>query len=131
MSARTTPTRNPPRTIVAALFAAAALALTACQANYAADITNKTPQPLFVKLFSKAANKNDPAVLGAQKRLGPGDRGTIGPVRNNRNLGVFLSLDTLPSPARPTTIDLEPGTGYFDVRQDSETTAGPLVVIRK
>lgn len=116
------------RVSVLSVLGVLVLVLAGCQADYSADVTNKTPQPLFVQVFSKGNNE---ASLGASRRLGPGDRALIGPVRNQKNLGAFLSVDTLPNPGKPITLDLAPGANFFDVRQDSDTTAGPLVVIPK
>lgn len=117
------------KSIAGAMIGAAVLfAAVGCQADFGADVTNKTPQPLFVQLFSKG---NTDSMLAASKRLGPGDRGVIGPIRNNKHQGAYLTFDTLPNPARPTTVDLDTGMNFFEVHQDSESSAGPLVVIKK
>ena len=64
------------RCLVGGAFGLAAFALAGCRANYAADVHNTTPQPVFVQMIK---NANQPgaakpmAVL--QRRLGPGDRG--------------------------------------------------------
>lgn len=116
------------RSLAAAALTLSALALTACNASYSADVVNKTPQPLFVQMFVKG---NTDSSLAASKRLGPGDRGFIGPVVADKNRGAYIALDTLPNPGRPTTLDLPPGTTFLEVRQDSESASGPLIVIQK
>lgn len=116
------------RLSAAVVFGVSALVLTGCQTDYAADITNKTPQPVFAQIFAKRDNG---AVLGASKRLGPGDRLLVGPVRNDKNKGAFISVDTLPNPGRPITADLVPGTAFLEVQQDGEGTAGPIRIVEK
>lgn len=102
--------------------------LSGCQTDYAADVVNKTPQPLFVQLFVKG---NTDSSLGASKRLGPGDRGFIGPVRHDKNQGAYLAFDTLGNPARPATVDIGPGTSFFEVQADSANSDGRLIIIQK
>ena len=95
-----------------------------CQADYAADIHNKTSTPVFAQLMVKANDKLNPATLGASRRLGPGDRASVGPVRANRRPGsVYLLVDSLPNPSKPVTADLSPGTAFVEVSQDGN---GPL-----
>ncbi len=99
---------------------AAAAGLAGCQADYGADIMNRTSGPVFAQLMVKAHGKNDPAVLGANKRLGPGDRAFIGPVRASDHPGsVFVTIDSLPNTVRPTTLDLTPGTAFLEVMEDN------------
>lgn len=112
---------------VACLVGLAGL-LAGCQSDYAVDIVNQTPQPVFVKIFAKTGSG---PVLGANGRLGPGDRGMIGPVRNQTNNGAFLSVDSLPNPSRPVMVDLQPGTAFFVLEQDGTGTAGPLRLVPK
>lgn len=100
-------------------------ALAGCNANYAVDVLNGTPQPLFVKIYNKG---NTEATLAASERLGPGDRAQVGPVQNAKNLGAYAMFDTLPNPTRPITVDLNPGMNYFEVHQQGTATSGPLVV---
>ena len=96
-----------------------AAALTGCQADFGADIHNKTSGPVFAQLMVKANGKNDPAVLGATKRLGPGDRAFVGPVRNSDRPGsVYVVIDSLPNASRAVTLDLLPGTSYLEVFDD-------------
>lgn len=103
-------------------------ALAGCQSDYAADIVNQTPQPVFAQIFS---NTGSGPVLGANRRLGPGDRASIGPVRNQTDNGAFLSVDSLPNPSRPVMVDLKPGTNFFVIMQDGTETAGPLRIVPK
>lgn len=89
------------------------------QADFSADLHNKTAGPVFAQLMIKGRGANDPAVLGASKRLGPGDRAFVGPVRTVANAGaVYLSVDSLPNRARPATMDLAPGTSFVEVFED-------------
>jgi hypothetical protein len=104
-------------------------ALGACQADYGADIHNKTSTPIFAQLMVKANDHNQPAVLGASRRLGPGDRGAVGPVRANARPGsVYLLVDSLPNPSKPSGVDLAPGTAFLEVNQDGN---GPLRIQEK
>lgn len=110
------------------LAAAAAGVLGGCKADYGADVVNHTPQPVFVQMFIKG---NSEASLAASKRLGPGDRGFVGPVRHDKNQGAYLSFDTLPNPNRPATVDLAPGTSFFEVQQTTPENSGSLIIIQK
>ncbi|MFN7021388.1 MAG: hypothetical protein ACK4WH_08695 [Phycisphaerales bacterium] len=99
---------------------AATLGVWGCQqADFSADLHNKTAGPVFAQLMVKGRGANDPATLGASKRLGPGDRAFVGPVRTVANAGaVFLSVDSLPNRSRPATMDLMPGTSFVEVFED-------------
>src|SRR2546423_4860106 len=80
-----------------------AFILAGCQADYGVDITNRTPQAVFARIFRKGSSQ---AVLGAAQRLGPGDRSFVGPVRTDKQHGAFLSIDTYSNPGQPITADL-------------------------
>lgn len=107
------------------LFVPGACWLGGCQADFAADIRNETPQPVFAQIFMKS-NDGKSSVMGASKRFGPGDRGFIGPVRTNKDAGAFLVVDTLPNPTTPITYDLPPGVSFLAVEQIGAAAAGPL-----
>jgi hypothetical protein len=100
--------------------AAAMLAgLAGCQADYAADIVNRSSQPVFVQLVTRAHGVGEKSVLAANKRLGPGDRSFIGPVRASDRAGsVFLTIDSLPNTVQPFSMDLSPGTTFLEAMQD-------------
>lgn len=100
-----------------------------CNAPFAADVRNKTPQPLFAQIFRKTGSES--AVLAASARLGPGDRALIGPITADKDGGAYLAVDTLPNPGRPATVDLLPGTNFFEVQQDGEGTIGPIRIVPK
>lgn len=102
--------------------------LAGCQADYSADLTNKTPQPVYVQL---AANADRGPGLVVNKRLGPGDRVFVGPIRADAGKGATLTVDTLPNPTRPLSIFLRPGAYFYEIRQDSPTNDGRLEVIEK
>lgn len=121
------------RRLVGGALVFAAFALAGCQANYAADVHNTTPQPVFVQMIK---NANQPggvqpmAVL--QRRLGPGDRGALGPIRASDRAGaVTIVVDTLPNPSRPVMLDLMPGTTFLEVQMDPGSTTGPIRVHEK
>lgn len=104
--------------------------LAGCQADFAADIHNQTPQPLFAQIMAKG-NDGRSATVGASRRLGPGDRAMVGPVRTNERAGAYLVLDTLPNPTRPITHDLHPGTSFLIVVQDPAHNDVPPRIIEK
>jgi hypothetical protein len=110
--------------IAGAAAASVACALAGCQADYAADITNKTPQPVMAKIFRKG---DKGAVLGDARRLGPGDRALVGPVRTDKGHGAFLSVDTFGDPTRPLTLGLAPGQVFLEIQQEGE---GPNALLR-
>ena len=114
--------------VVMALGITLAGSLTGCKADYAADLTNRTPQPVFAQIFRKGGGK---AVLGTARRLGPGDRAYIGPVRTDKDHGAFLSIDTLSNPGRPVTIDLPPGTVFYEIQQEGQAPDSPLRLVEK
>jgi len=104
-------------------------ALIGCQqADYAADVVNRTPQPVFAQLFTKEANG---AMAGMSRRLGPGDRASIGPVRAYVNRGAYISVDTLSNPGRPVDADLLPGTSFFQIIQDGQDVNSPIRIVPK
>ena len=111
-------------------IASMATVLVGCQADFAADVLNRTPQPLFAQIMSKS-NDGKSSVLGASRRLGPGDRAMIGPVRNDEKAGAYLVLDTLPNSTRPISLDLRPGTSFLIVTQDSPDHSSPLRIEEK
>jgi hypothetical protein len=93
-----------------------AAGLGACQTDYSADIHNTTSAPVFAQMMARAHGRDDPPVLGAVKRLGPGDRAFIGPVRASDRAGmVYVTIDSLPASNRPTVLDLHPGLNALDV----------------
>jgi hypothetical protein len=117
------------RTLLGAALILAACGLSACQADYAADITNRTPQPIRANIFRKGGGDN--AVLGASRRLGPGDRMLVGPVRTSKDYGAFLSVDSMGNPTRPLTTDLPRGTVYLVIEQDGQGPDAPLRIVEK
>lgn len=114
---------------LAALALCGAL-LAGCQADFAVDLQNSTPQPLFAQIMTKS-NSGNSATLGASRRLGPGDRAMVGPVRTNEKAGAYLVLDTLPNTTRPVTVDLRPGTSFLIVKQDTPDNSSPMRVEEK
>lgn len=119
--------RYPGRSAGARLLAAMVVVAGAaggCVSNYAVDVRNQTPQPLYAML---SEHTDTGAMIRQSKRLGPGDRAAIGPIRAKHGR-AFLVVDTNPNPDRPVTVDLQAGTTTCEVTQEGEGTAGPLVV---
>lgn len=114
--------RTTVRWISVTALGALALGAIGCQADYAADLHNQAATPVFAQLMIKANNRDQAATLGASRRLGPGDRALIGPVRAHENPGsVYLVVDSLPNKARPATMDLAPGTSFLQIFEDQQT----------
>jgi len=103
-------------------------ALGCCQADYSADITNKTSVPISAQIFRKSENG---AVMGAYRRLGPGDRELVGPVRTDVGHGAFLVVDSLGNPPHPLTMDISPGQAFLDVTQEGEGESRVLHIVVK
>ena len=114
--------------VVGAGLFLASVGLVGCNADYAVDITNRTPQPVFAKIFRKGGTNG---MLGASARLGPGDRTFLGPVRTEKNYGAFLSIDTYGNPGRPVTADIVPGTAFIEVVQDGQGPDSPIRIVEK
>lgn len=110
-----------------ALLGAATL-LGGCQLpnRFSVDVRNQTPQPLFVEILERDTYGN--TFARGTARLGPGDRGGIGPVSAAASSVVEASMDTKPNPRAPVTWTLRPGTNILEVRQQGDGTAGPLEV---
>src|SRR5262245_33877814 len=101
------------RALVGILAGLAGCALGGCQTSYSADLRNTTPQPLYAQIMEQFDNG---ATARAGIRLGPGDRGGLGPViaREGR---AYLLVDTTPNPGTPVTVPLAPGTTIAEVHQ--------------
>jgi hypothetical protein len=110
------------RRFVAMGLGGVALATVAgCQADYAADIINRSSDPVFVQLVTRAHGAGEKSVVAANKRLGPGDRSFIGPVRASDRAGsVFVSIDSLPESSRPFTMDLPPGVTFLEAGKNDD-----------
>jgi hypothetical protein len=119
------PARRAAAIVLSLLGAPLLLVLTGCQATFTADIRNETPQPLFAAIRQRTDDGRNPIL--AQQRLGPGDRGSVGPVRAPVGRALLV-LDTRPNPQGPWTTDLRPGITVFSVTQKGDQTAGPLEV---
>jgi hypothetical protein len=118
---------RPFRALRAAALGAAAigsLVLGGCYNTYSADVRNTTPQPVYMQIVKTGGAPN----LLRSARLGPGDRGSIGPVTVDQRDLVRLVIDTGPNPNRPLTLDLRPGLNVYEVQQEGTMTAGPLRV---
>ncbi len=106
--------------------AAALGGLGGCVSSYAVDVRNQTGQPLYVQLLQRPGSGGDK--LLAATRLGPGDRGAIGPARAKTGY-AYVQMDTKPNPGVPLTLDLSPGVTILEVTQaDGEHGAGVLQV---
>jgi len=111
---------RPTRLSACLLVGLAALSGGCQQADFGADLTNKTSQVVFARLHIKPNDPSGQAVIAAEKRLGPGDRGFIGPVRTLAFPGVFLTVDTYPNSQSPETMDLQPGTSNLEITQQGD-----------
>jgi len=100
--------------------------LTGCTTGYSADVRNQTPQPLFVDAYYVTPQGERIGLGGA--RLGPGDRGGLGPYAVRNDALVSVSIDTVPNPQRPAIVDLRPGLNAMEVTQGGNTTSGPLQI---
>lgn len=104
------------------------LALGGCAqgtSSYAADVRNHTGQPIAADLLLR----NGPDVyvpLVTTMRLGPGDRGGIGPVIVQSSQIVVLRTDVYGNPSRPCFMELRPGTTYAEVNQESPLATAPM-----
>ena len=109
---------------IAGLFSLAALS--GCQQSYEVDLVNGAAQPVFVELI--VLYPNGQVAVHQAGRLGPGDRGELGPVRTNVDNRVSFRADTLPNTQKPMTLDLRPGQTRLRLDQAGDRTAGPLTV---
>ena len=100
--------------------------LTGCTTGYSADVRNQTPQSLFVDAYYVTPQGERIGLGGA--RLGPGDRGGLGPYAVRNDALVSVSIDTVPNPQRPAIVDLRPGLNALEVTQGGDKMSGPLQV---
>lgn len=107
---------------LAVAFGTFALALAGCQSSYSVDIRNQTSQPLFANIVERTENGG---FNRAGIRLGPGDRGAIGPV-SMRTGRAMLIVDTKGNPTGPADMDLAPGTSVVRIEQDSDASNSPI-----
>ncbi len=107
------------------LFGGIAL-LTGCTTGYSADVRNQTPQPLFVDAYY-VTPQGERIGLG-NARLGPGDRGGLGPYAVPNDALASVSIDTVPNPQRPAIVDLRPGLNAMEVTQGGDKTSGALQI---
>ena len=107
-----------------ALLASAALVAGGCQASYAVDMRNTTPQPVYAQLLEEFDTNT---VMRSSVRIAPGDRGGLGPViaREGR---AFVIVDTLPNPTTPVRVPLAIGTTVMEIIQTGNETTGPLEI---
>jgi hypothetical protein len=105
---------------VAALFALPAL-LVGCRSGYEVDIRNLTDQPVSARIVTPFGDGANTTL--AQKRLGPGDRGSLFR-QTDSNQRVALEVDFAGNVGFPATIDLSPGKTVVNVRRTDEGTHG-------
>jgi hypothetical protein len=92
-----------------------------CKSSYMADIRNQTPQPVVATLI-------DPVGPDQIVRLGPGDRGQLGPVMVDQKELVQVKVDSLGNTGVPAMFQLRPGENYLNVLQGGQLTSGPLMI---
>lgn len=111
-----------------ALLAAVATTLGGCQYNsFSADVRNQTPQPLGAAI--SVTDNNGKTSVVAQKRIGPGDRGTVAAPRNiAQDWKAFITIDTPGNPGYPASLQLVPGHSVFNVHQQGDAQTGKLSI---
>lgn len=99
-----------------------------CQlpSRFSVDVRNQSPQPLQVELIERDTYGN--SFTRGSTRLGPGDRGGLGPFSAPASSIVEVAIDSKPNPRAPVLWTLRPGTNILEVRQQGDATAGPLEV---
>lgn len=115
-------THNRPRLAIALL--APVTALSACQSDYAVDVRNHTAQPIYIELLVRYPS--GAVTVNQAARLGPGDRGELGPIRTGPDNLVSFRADALPNPQRPAWLDLSPGLSVIEVQPGGEQSNAPL-----
>ncbi len=96
-------------------------------ASFAVDVRNRSSQPVSVELLSRDASGNL-FWLVQPVRLGPGDRGGLGPATVAPDLVATFRADTPGNPGRAVIYDLPPGVTALEVSQDGTTATSPLRV---
>ncbi len=110
--------------ILSVLLAATVCTLVGgCSSTYSVDVRNQTPQVLFVQVATQRGAQTE--TLGL-RRLGPGDRGGLGPFTVAPSAVVLTSVDTTPNPGRAPELILRPGLSVLEVFQEGNQSAGPL-----
>ena len=115
------------KNLVLAALTLPLLVLGGCYSSYAVDVRNRTPQPISVELLARDPQGNV-SWIAQPVRLGPGDRGGIGPVTIDANRPALLRADTPGNPGRPVTLEVRPGGMVVEVTQEGTTANGPLHV---
>jgi hypothetical protein len=110
------------------LPAVAAVLLAGCQAEYAAEVVNRSPQPVYANLFRKGPSQ---PVLGDSRRVSPGDRTSVGPVGSPSEYGAYLAIEPVSTRSRPATVDLPRGLSSFEIQQDGDAPDAPLRIVEK
>lgn len=109
------------------LVALPLLALGGCTSSYAVDLRNQSSQPVFAELLARSP-EGGLALVGQPIRLGPGDRGGIGPVSVDARRQLVLRADTPGNPGRPAMLDVTPGTTVATVGQDGAAANSPITL---
>lgn len=110
-----------------AAFAILALgALAGCQQQFTCDVRNNGDQPITAQLVwaNNAMTREDLR----SARLGPGDRGSIGPVWTDKP--VKLVIDFQGNTGYPGELPLTPGLNVVNVRRADEGSQGTLKLER-
>lgn len=110
-----------------AVLALPLLALGGCTSTYAIDLRNQSSQPVFAELLARGP-EGGLALVGQPVRLGPGDRGGIGPVAVDARRSVVLRADSQGNGGRPAMLDVTPGTTVAIVGQDGTTANSPITL---
>lgn len=99
-------------------------ALAGCNAFYTADVRNFADQPVMAEL-KQGGRRPDGSVI-ARRRVPPGDRGKIGPIRAPKNAVIFLEVDFAGNEGYPARLDLPSGTTVVNVERIDEGAIGRI-----
>lgn len=116
-----------PLTVVLAL---PLLLLGACTSTYSVEVVNQTNQPVTAEFLARSP-EGLLAPIGQPIRLGPGDRGGMGPVTLDANRPIVLRANrpgASDAPPNPVLIDLVPGRTGVEIGQDGTAFGSPIVV---
>jgi hypothetical protein len=108
--------------VIGLSLAASAVIFSGCESSYSVDIRNQTSQPLYANIVERTEGGG---FNRATMRLGPGDRGAIGPV-SMRTGRAMLVVDTKGNPTGPAQLDLPPGTSVVRIEQDNDSSSSPI-----
>lgn len=115
-------------TLKNALLTAAALVATlgavGCNSSYTVDVRNRTDQPVVATI--RQTELTGGSNILEQRRIGPGDRHRIGPVRPDIIQNVFLEVDFAGNVGHPGELLLTPGLTVINVHRTEDGSEGKI-----